>query len=360
MSSVTLRPERITDTIRRGIHTIKAKPFVWKAESLNFDIMQTKVFIQRKRDNCTIVWEWMAYLFIGIAIGLITAIMSHTEAFLIHEKKLLTDQVIDGATSDLTKGWLFYTGGSMIFVAMASYLTAFTAPGATGSGNAELIAYLNGVNYPKLIGFNTLVVKILGVTFAVCGGLCVGKEGPLAHIGANVGAAIAYFPFPRFEFLRNDKNKRELAAAGCSAGVSAAFGAPIGGALFAYELSKPNDFWKFSVLWKSFFSCSTAVLFCAIFKQCLQGKPSLNVAPAELKFGGVAVESPAMDSILCAVIVGVICGLLGAAFVVINSRLFKLRKKHIKTDCQRVIEAILFALVTSTCFYWAPLIYGEC
>ena len=87
MRSVTLRPERITDTVRREINTIKAKPFNWKAESLNFDIMQTKVFIQRKRDNCTIVWEWMAYLFIGIAIGLITAIMSHTEAFLIHEKK---------------------------------------------------------------------------------------------------------------------------------------------------------------------------------------------------------------------------------------------------------------------------------
>jgi H+/Cl- antiporter ClcA len=145
-------------------------------------------------------------------------------------------------------------------------LTAFQAPGATGSGNAELIAYLNGVNYPKLIGFNTLVVKILGVTFAVVGGLCVGKEGPLAHIGANVGAAIGYFPFPRFDYLRNDRNKRELIAAGCSAGVSAAFGAPIGGALFAYELSKPNDFWKFSVLWKSFFACSIAVFFSAIFQ----------------------------------------------------------------------------------------------
>jgi H+/Cl- antiporter ClcA len=59
----------------------------------------------------------------------------------------------------------------------------------------------------------------------------------------------------------------------------------------------------------------------------------MNVAPAELKFGGVAVESPRFDSIPCAFIVGAVCGLLGAFFVVINSRLFKLRKKHIKTNC---------------------------
>ena len=260
----------------------------------------------------------------------------------------------------MLRGWMFYAGVSVVSVGLATYLTSFHAPGAAGSGNAELIAYLNGVNYPKLIGFNTLVVKIVGVTLAVIGGLCVGKEGPLAHIGANVGAAIAYFPLCRFDYLRNDKHKRELIAAGCSAGVSAAFGAPIGGALFAYELSKPNDFWKFSVLWKSFVACSTAVFWTAIFHQALLGRPTINVTPAELKFGGVAVESPTIDSIPCAIIVGIVCGLLGAVFVVVNSKLFKLRKKHITTACYHVIEGVLFALATSSAFFWAPKIFNDC
>lgn len=56
-----------------------------------------------------------------------------------------------------------------------------------------------------------------------------------------------------------------------------------------------------------------------MFAQALGGKPSVDVAPVELKFGGVAVESPHIDSIPCAFIVGVICGLLGALFVVVNS-----------------------------------------
>lgn len=38
---------------------------------------------------------------------------------------------------------------------------------------------------------------------------------------------------------------REFLAAGISAGVSVAFGAPIGGALFAYEISGPATFWTF-------------------------------------------------------------------------------------------------------------------
>ena len=286
--------------------------------------------------------------------------MSNMEVHLIHEKRLLADKVIDGQSERLAHGWAFFSGVSICFVLVAALATVYWAPGATGSGNAELIAYLNGVNYPKLIGFETLVVKIFGVIFAVIGGLCVGKEGPLAHIGANVGAVVPYLPIPRFEYLRNDRKKRELIAAGCSAGVSTAFGAPIGGALFAYEMSKPNTFWKFSVLWKSFFTCSIAVFSVAIYSQCMRGNATLNVKPVELKFGGVPVESPDMSSIPAAIILGIIGGLLGAFFVFVNSRLFKLRKRFITKGWLKVLEAILFALCTSSAFYWAPMIFGTC
>jgi len=55
-------------------------------------------------------------------------------------------------------------------------------------------------------------------------------------------------------------------AVGCAAGVSCAFGAPIGGSLFAYELSKPNTFWSFSLTWKVFFASTVATFFLSIFK----------------------------------------------------------------------------------------------
>ena len=151
-----------------------------------------------------------------------------------------------------------------IFATIASLLTTYYGPGASGSGVAELIGYMNGVNYPEFIGINTLITKILGVTFAVTGKLCVGKEGPLAHIGANIGIMVLYIPGMGFEYLRNDEIKRQFVAAGASAGVSAAFGAPIGGALFAYEMSQPNTFWKFSMIWRVFFSFSVCNLVLAL------------------------------------------------------------------------------------------------
>ena len=55
------------------------------------------------------------------------------------------------------------------------------------------------------------------------------------------------------ENYRNDGDKREIAAAGCAAGVSAAFGSPIGGSLFVYEIAKPSSFWSFNLTWKIFF-----------------------------------------------------------------------------------------------------------
>jgi len=247
------------------VKSIRSTPFAWKYESLNFDLMRTKIYLRRKKEGCTVFMEWVAYALIGICQGLITAIMGHTEVIMIHEKRLITDYIIGGEESNLYEGWLFFTGISMVLIFISSMATVYYGPGAVGSGNAEIIAYLNGVNYPKLICFESLIVKIFGIIITVIGGLCVGKEGPLAHIGANVGALVPYFPLPRFDYLRNDWHKRELIAAGCSAGVATAFGAPIGGALFAYELSKPNTFWKFSVLWKSFFTCAIAVVCVAIF-----------------------------------------------------------------------------------------------
>ena len=44
----------------------------------------------------------------------------------------------------------------------------------------------------------TGAVKTVGVVLAVVGSLCVGKEGPLAHIGAVCAVVIIYLPYKGF------------------------------------------------------------------------------------------------------------------------------------------------------------------
>ena len=185
---------------------------------------------------------------------------------------------------------MFLAFSAFIVAAVASYLTITQGPGANGSGIAELIAYLNGVNVTLLIGWGTFIVKTVCVVLGIAAQLCIGKEGPLAHIGANVGVLLVYyFPLNVFEYYRNDTMKREFAAAGIAAGVSAAFGSPIGGTLFAYELSKPSTFWTFSMMWRSFFTAAVSTYTLSFLNHVHEyGWHNLTLTAAgTLKFGSL-------------------------------------------------------------------------
>ena len=95
-------------------------------------------------------------------------------------------------------------------------------------------AYLNGINVPGILHTRTLVAKVFGAIGAVSGGLAVGKEGPLVHIGSCIacmlGAVGKLANSVRFRWLKifmNDRDRRDLVTCGCAAGVAAAFRAPV-------------------------------------------------------------------------------------------------------------------------------------
>lgn len=167
--------------------------------------------------------------------------------------------------------WFILILFSVFYVLLTALMVVYLAPSALGSGVAEAMGLLNGVAYPDYISIKTLLVKFFGLALAVAGGICGGKEGPLVHMGSIVGYASASLPFKCFKFFRNDTEKRKLLAVGTAAGVSAAFGAPIGGSLFAYEMSKPNSFWSFSLTWKIFFASSISTFVLSICKQLYHG-----------------------------------------------------------------------------------------
>ena len=301
--------------------------------------------------------EWLGYAIVGILTGLTASIMVEIEDNTTSWKKNQSDDLIQ--SNGLGVGWLFFMGMSAILVLISSTTTVFWGPGAQGSGVAELIGYLNGVNYPNVFAFETFVTKVFGVVFAVVGGLCIGKEGPLAHIGATCGIIVPYLPLPLFSHFRNDMQKRRFIAAGTSAGVSAAFGAPIGGTLFAYEVSKPNTFWKFSVIWKVFFTCALAVFCLALFGDLMNGDEVYDVTAATLKFGKINISPPTLVVIPGSLIVGIMTGVMGAGFVLVNSNLCWWRKLYITSPWMKILEAVCFSIFSTTLFFYLPLLYSN-
>ena len=317
------------------------------------------MYANRKKSPLEEGYRWVCHLVIGLAVGVIAFYMTLMEEFLIklkgkHIQFLLTHGV---SVQYVYVYWVLF---SMMCALLAAILTVYVGPGAMGSGVPEVMGLLNGVNYPKAIDISTLLVKIVGVELAVIGSLAVGKEGPLVHIGAIIGAIVPYIPFGLFESFRNDSDKRTFMAAGSSAGVSAAFGAPIGGALFTYEISKPNTFWSFSMLWRVFFTAAISTLTLGLLSEMHNGAPlSLN-SSAVLKFGQISYFDTPMSDFVAAIGIGIICGLMGAFFIYVYAALGFFRKKYIDTKFKKVIEVVLFSATTASIFFWLSAACDVC
>lgn len=83
------------------------------------------------------------------------------------------------------------------------------------------------------LGGWTLIIKSLGLAMSVAANLSVGKEGPSIHIACCAGHVVSRL-FPKYQ--RSRAKSREIISASAAAGVAVAFGAPIGGVLFSFEV----------------------------------------------------------------------------------------------------------------------------
>ncbi|MDO5695315.1 MAG: ClC family H(+)/Cl(-) exchange transporter [Eubacteriales bacterium] len=96
-----------------------------------------------------------------------------------------------------------------------------------GSGIPQVRAEIKGYINPNPL--RILVAKIVGGAFSVLGGLSVGREGPSIQMGAMAGKTVARV------LKRKPTTEKYLLTCGASAGLAAAFNAPVAGVLFSLE-----------------------------------------------------------------------------------------------------------------------------
>lgn len=101
-----------------------------------------------------------------------------------------------------------------------------------------------------------------------------------------------------------------MLAASVAAGVTAAFGAPIGGVLFSIEVT--SAFYMVSNLWRGFFVSVVTVFSFRVFYEIGWIEPwtpvSLKPVPIDINY-------------IFYIILGVLCGLLGSLFIHILTRI---------------------------------------
>lgn len=166
-----------------------------------------------------LVWEGiLTGLFAGVVIGFYRYVLQflETNRYVVYDFLKTNDWY-------MTAGWF---GILMIIAFILQWLIKYE-PMSGGSG----IPQVNGVilGFMKMNWFKIMKAKILGGILGIGAGLSLGREGPSIQIGAVAAQAISRL------FGRTRMEERYLITSGASAGLAAAFNAPLAGVIFSLE-----------------------------------------------------------------------------------------------------------------------------
>ncbi|KAM8844623.1 H(+)/Cl(-) exchange transporter 7 isoform 1-T1 [Spinachia spinachia] len=346
-----------------------------KFESLDYDNIENQLFLEEERRmsymgfRCLEISRWVVCGLIGFLTGLIACFIDIAVEEMAGIKYRVVKENIEKFTEvgGLSISLILWVFLNSVFVMVGAIIVACIEPIAAGSGIPQIKCYLNGVKIPRVVRLKTLVVKVFGVICSVVGGLAVGKEGPMIHSGAVVAAGVSQGrstslkkDLKMFEYFRRDTEKRDFVSAGAAAGVSAAFGAPVGGVLFSLE--EGASFWNQMLTWRIFFASMISTFTLNFFLSIYHKKPGELSNPGLINFG--RFESDSVDynlyEIPLFILMGAIGGLLGALFNKLNYWLTIFRIRYVHRPCLQVIEAMLVAAVTTTVSFTMIYFSDDC
>lgn len=198
-------------------------------------------------------------------------------------------------------------------------------PMTAGSG----IPQVEGILIDKLSmnWLSVIIGKFVGGVLCIGAGLSLGREGPSIQIGAAVGQGIS-------KILKRIKiEEKFLITSGASAGLSAAFSAPLAGAVFALEEVHKN----FSPL------VMTSALAASI-TSAFVAKHFFGLDPV---FSFQHINQLPLENYLYVIILGIITGLLGVFFnkTLLNTQSLYLKQKWLPSQARPIIPFIIAALL---------------
>lgn len=167
------------------------------------------------------------FVFKGTIVGLITGIIVSAFRLIIDNTLKLLYKVYPYMVHH-PQTIILYVIGTCILSLILGFIIRPQLLYVKGSGVPQIEAQMEGKI--RIKWWPVLWRKFVGGLLAICPGLFLGREGPCIQMGACVSQGISE------EIFRSNPNEeRIMISCGIAAGLSAAFSAPIAGALFLLE-----------------------------------------------------------------------------------------------------------------------------
>ena len=161
----------------------------------------------------------------GVVIGFITGALIAVFRLMLAGADSLRGRMVELAHSGAAGAAI----AALVLLAVALVVSWLLGrePDIAGSGIPQVEAELRGMK--DMCWWRVIAAKVAGCALAIGGGLALGREGPSIQLGSMVGKGVARAGH------RLLTEERLLITCGAGAGLSAAFGAPLAGAIFSLE-----------------------------------------------------------------------------------------------------------------------------
>ena len=222
-----------------------------------------------------------------------------------------------------------------LVVGVSLWLIKAICPEASGSGIPHLRLVLSErgqLNWRRVIP-----VKFVSGWLASMGGLCLGREGPTLQMGASLGAMWGE------SHLGKGADRRTLVVTGASAGLAAAFNAPMAGILFSIEelhINLPE-----SAFFAAMISCISSDL---LARSILGQTPVLQATINQI---------PPLESLPFFVVLGILCG--GLSWLFNHSLVITTRRLSFQTFRPNLTKVLIAGSTLAIVgWYYPPLLGG--
>ncbi len=159
----------------------------------------------------------------GALVGIIAGFFGAAYRYLILESEHIRWHLMGDISLEWAIGWLI---AMVVFAFIVDRLLTW-APLSGGSGIPQIEGEMLGLFDMK--PYRTLISKMIGGVLTGFAGFSVGREGPAVQIGGSAGKIVSYW------MNSGLREQRILTSAGAGAGLTAAFSAPVSGAMFVFE-----------------------------------------------------------------------------------------------------------------------------